>query len=172
MSERTSLVWATLAVLGILGALGCRTTSTDFAASPEQPVEKAKALPVETEPETPPRVVRLEKIYFDLDRWELDAKARDALSSHAKQIQARGMSGVVKIEGHCDARGSDEYNIALGQRRAAVVKRYLVDLGVPEERVRAVSYGESRPAVRGGDEEAWRLNRRAELRLGLQQASR
>ena len=72
--------------------------------------------------------------------------------------------GVITIEGHCDERGSEEYNLALGERRASGVKRYLVDLGVPASRLRTVSFGEAKPAVVGHDESAWRYNRRAEFK--------
>jgi peptidoglycan-associated lipoprotein len=68
--------------------------------------------------------------------------------------------------------GSEDYNLALGERRAETVKRYLVDLGLPASRVRTLSFGEGRPAVPGEDEAAWSRNRRAELSLGIQQASR
>ena len=67
------------------------------------------------------------------------------------------------IEGHCDERGSEEYNIALGERRAAAVRAYLYNLGVPNEQMTIVSYGEARPAVRGTGETAWQLNRRAQF---------
>ena len=95
-----------------------------------------------------------------------------ALKANAKQIQAQPQADAVTIEGHCDERGSDEYNMALGARRAAAVKRYLMDLGVPGARLDTVTYGESRPAVRGEGEQVWRRNRRAEIRGGLEQASR
>ena len=71
---------------------------------------------------------------------------------------------VVVIEGHADERGSEEYNLALGERRAEAVRRYLEALGVAESQLRIVSYGESKPAALGSDEAAWRLNRRAEFR--------
>ena len=67
------------------------------------------------------------------------------------------------IEGHADERGSEEYNLALGERRAEAVRKYLAALGVPSSQMRIVSYGESRPAVTGHDESAWGLNRRAEF---------
>ena len=79
--------------------------------------------------------------------------------------------GQVTIEGHCDERGSSEYNMALGQRRAMAVEKYLVDLGVPKSRFQVVSYGESKPAVAGHDESAWRYNRRAAMRTESAQFS-
>ena len=74
-------------------------------------------------------------------------------------------SGVqVVIEGHCDERGSDEYNLALGESRALAAKNYLVSLGINENRLSVISYGEEKPAVMGSDEEAWAQNRRAEFK--------
>jgi len=170
MFKQHSVRWAVLALVSIFGTAGCQSTVTESLAQEEKPATAPERVAVEPEPQA--KVVELEAIYFDLDRWELSQQAQQALKSNAKQIQARPEWGVLTIEGHCDERGSDEYNIALGERRAAAVKRYLVDLGVPSSRFDTVTYGESRPAVRGGGEKAWRLNRRSEIRLGLRQASR
>jgi peptidoglycan-associated lipoprotein len=71
----------------------------------------------------------------------------------------------IRIAGHTDERGSDEYNLALGQRRAAAAKRYLTERGVEGARIDVISYGEERPAVQGGDESAWQQNRRAEFEI-------
>jgi peptidoglycan-associated lipoprotein len=114
----------------------------------------------------------LQTLYFEFNRWELPDEARRALRSNAEHLQASLESNVVTVIGHCDERGSEEYNLALGERRAATVKRDLVDLGVPASRVRTLSFGENRPAVPGEGEAAWSRNRRAELSLGIQQVSR
>jgi len=106
--------------------------------------------------------VSLQTVYFDFDRSEIRADARTVLRDNAKAIS--GMSGTITIEGNCDERGSAEYNLALGERRANAVKRYLVDLGVPSSRLQTVSFGEERPAVQGHDESAWRYNRRADFK--------
>ena len=71
--------------------------------------------------------------------------------------------GTLTLQGNCDERGSEEYNLALGERRAASVKKYLVDLGVPSSRLKTVSFGESKPAVPGHDESAWKWNRRVDF---------
>jgi peptidoglycan-associated lipoprotein len=105
----------------------------------------------------------LDPVYFDTDQWVLRSDARSTLKLRAEAIRQHPEWGVVTIQGHCDERGSDEYNLALGDRRAAAVKRYLVDLGVPSARLKTVTFGESRPAVAGHDETAWRYNRRSEL---------
>jgi peptidoglycan-associated lipoprotein len=105
----------------------------------------------------------LTTVYFDYDRSTLTPKAADKLKGNAETIRAFPEWAYVTIQGHCDERGTEEYNLALGDRRADAVKRYLVTLGVPESRLRTVSYGELRPAVEGHDESAWSRNRRAEF---------
>jgi peptidoglycan-associated lipoprotein len=105
----------------------------------------------------------LQPVYFDTDQAVLRADARASLEVRAEAIRQHPELGIVTIQGYCDERGSDEYNLALGERRAAAVKRYLVDLGVPASRLETVTYGESQPAVPGHDETAWRYNRRSEF---------
>ena len=82
----------------------------------------------------------------------------------AQTESLRRANASVTIEGHCDERGDEEYNLALGERRASSVKRYLQNLGVASGSMRTMSYGEAKPAVQGHDESAWRWNRRAEFR--------
>jgi peptidoglycan-associated lipoprotein len=103
-----------------------------------------------------------ETVYFDYDKSDIREDGRSSLRKNADKLNA-GSLGVVTIEGHCDERGSTEYNLALGERRANAVKRYLVDLGVPSNNLRTVSFGEERPAVQGHDESAWKYNRRADF---------
>ncbi len=105
----------------------------------------------------------LQTIYFDYDRANIRSDAVPMLRVNADQIRQNEAWGRVTIEGNCDERGSEEYNLALGERRADSVKRYLVDLGVPATRLDTVSFGESKPAVPGHDESAWRWNRRADF---------
>ncbi|MFO0691113.1 MAG: OmpA family protein [Myxococcota bacterium] len=102
-------------------------------------------------------------IYFDLDKSDIKPQFESILESAAATLKSSGGSAV--IEGHCDERGSDEYNVALGERRAVAVRRYLYNLGVPVSQLSVVSYGEARPAVSGTGETAWSLNRRAEIKL-------
>jgi len=145
--------------LGVLTALGCASTSTVVE---EKPPENATKAPEEAKVQ-PASAPSLEPVYFDTDQAVLRTDARAALAARAEAIQQHPELGVVTIQGHCDERGSDEYNLALGERRAAAVKRYLMDLGVPASRLETVTYGEGRPAVPGHDETAWRHNRRSEL---------
>ena len=107
------------------------------------------------------RNVDLQTVFFDFDRADIRGDQQSALRSNADQITS--LPGSVTVEGHTDERGSEEYNLALGERRARSVKRYLVDLGVSSSKLRTVSYGEARPAVPGHNESAWRYNRRAEF---------
>ena len=102
-------------------------------------------------------------VYFDTDQSLLREGTRATLRRYALAIQQHSEWGVVTIEGHCDERGSEEYNVALGGRRAAAVVGYLTDLGVPAARLETRTYGEMRPAVPGHNEAAWRQNRRTEL---------
>ena len=103
-------------------------------------------------------------IYFDLDESALADESRSALEAKAP-VLLRHADLRIRITGHADERGSDEYNLALGLRRAAEAKRYLAALGIPEDRVEIVTLGEERPAVEGSTEEAWALNRRAEFEI-------
>ncbi|MDH3454603.1 MAG: peptidoglycan-associated lipoprotein Pal [Desulfuromonadales bacterium] len=103
---------------------------------------------------------QLEPVYFDYDSHALSQNARQALERNVALFrQESGL--IVTIEGHCDERGSDEYNLALGEQRAAAVKNYLVTAGVAATRLNLISYGEERPAVAGNDDAAWSRNRRA-----------
>lgn len=110
------------------------------------------------------RSTLLATIYFDYDASEIRGDARAALD--AKLPVLRANPGVqIRIAGHADERGSDQYNDALGQRRAASTRRYLTDNGIDGARISIVSYGEQRPAVTGSDESAWSRNRRAEFEI-------
>lgn len=100
--------------------------------------------------------------YFDYDRAEIRGDQRELLRGNAEILNRTGGSAI--IEGHADERGSEEYNLALGERRAESVRKYLTALGVPRANLRVVSYGEVKTAVAGHDESAWRMNRRAEFR--------
>lgn len=102
-------------------------------------------------------------VYFGYDESSVNGNARTVLEQLAQTILAKDAQ--ITIEGHCDDRGSDEYNLALGERRALAVQRYLTDLGVASGKMNTQSFGESRPAVAGANEEAWSLNRRAEIIL-------
>jgi peptidoglycan-associated lipoprotein len=101
-------------------------------------------------------------IYFDFDNADIRPEFRDTIAAHAKRL-AGNTSLKVRLEGHTDERGSREYNVGLGERRAQSVRRALMLLGVGEAQITTVSYGEERPAVQGDDEAAWAKNRRVEI---------
>lgn len=104
-------------------------------------------------------------IYFDYDRAEIKPEFVPIVTAHAKYLNAAG-TNKIRLEGHSDERGSREYNIGLGERRAQAVRRALMLQGVTEAQITTVSYGEERPAVQGSDESAYAKNRRVELVYG------
>ena len=106
--------------------------------------------------------VGIDTIYFDFDKSDIRSDAVPLLRSGASMLKESGFK--VVIAGHTDNRGSEEYNLALGERRAAAVRRYLANLGVDMNQMTIVSYGEVRPQVQGNNETAWGKNRRAEFK--------
>ncbi len=152
-----------VALPALLLALGCASTSASPAlgsAAPESLELAERRDPGEVEASS----AMPAPVYFDTGRALLRADARDALKRYAKSILDHPEWGELMIDGHCDERGSQEYNLALGRRRAAAVERYLLDLGVPPSRLTTRTFGEEKPALAGHDEEAWRHNRRSEFR--------
>jgi len=101
-----------------------------------------------------------DRVFFNFDQSNLTQEARATLDRQASWLR-KYPSVAVTIEGHCDERGTREYNLALGERRAMAVKNYLVATGVSEDRLTTVSYGKERPAVLGSNEAAWAQNRRS-----------
>jgi len=108
------------------------------------------------------RNARLEPVYFDFDSCLLTVEGRNTLTRNARWMDENQHQHVV-IEGHADERGSDEYNLALGEKRAKAARRYMETLGVSNERLETISYGEEKPAVTGHDAAAWAKNRRIEF---------
>jgi peptidoglycan-associated lipoprotein len=128
------------------------SSSSSSTLSPEQQaMEAAKAVGV--------------IVYFDYDRAEIKPEYVPIVAAHAKFLNGSPQRKV-RLEGHSDERGSREYNIGLGERRAQAVRRALMLQGVNESQITTVSYGEERPAVQGGDEAAYAKNRRVELVYG------
>jgi len=105
-----------------------------------------------------------EKIYFDYDKADLKPDAQATLEKKAKFLQANP-SYSATIEGNCDERGTNEYNLALGERRADAAKKFLNSLGISADRITTVSYGEEKPVAQGHDESVWSQNRRDEFKL-------
>jgi peptidoglycan-associated lipoprotein len=139
-------------------------------APPPPPQRVDDALPIPPQPLSEDAVANrslddlnrdspLKPVYFGLDSADLDDAGRMAASANAEVLK-RYSTWVVTIEGHCDERGTAEYNLALGERRAVVVKTYLTSLGISPDRVRTVSYGKEFPFNPGHTEDAWAQNRR------------
>jgi peptidoglycan-associated lipoprotein len=101
-------------------------------------------------------------VYFDLDRSDVRPEDRPVVEAHAGYLAASPSTSVI-LEGHADERGSREYNLALGERRAISVRQLMTVLGVSNDQIQVVSFGEEKPAVEGYDESAWALNRRVEF---------
>ncbi len=100
-----------------------------------------------------------DSIYFDFDSADLKPEAKNEFATLGTLL-AKNPSLTVRVEGNCDERGTEEYNIALGQRRADAAKKYLVRMGAASGQITAISYGKDRPRAQGHDEESWRQNRR------------
>jgi peptidoglycan-associated lipoprotein len=143
---------------------GGTATATTTVRVTERPTEPPK-------PPAPPTITigqrvanEVQDAYFDYDKSDIREDARAVLSRDAdalKSILGQFSSGDITVEGHCDERGSAEYNLGLGDRRAAAAKEYLVQLGVPAGRLKTISYGKERPQCTESNEECWQKNRRA-----------
>jgi peptidoglycan-associated lipoprotein len=128
----------------------------------KEPVQSVSQEPLKEVAEVKPEMA-FEKVYFDFDSYILSQPARDILSKNADLLKNKDASLKIQIEGNCDERGSDEYNLALGEKRAKAAFNYLVTLGVPAERLSVISYGKEKPVDPGHDEAAWAKNRRDEF---------
>jgi peptidoglycan-associated lipoprotein len=102
----------------------------------------------------------LKDVYFSFDRYDLEGEARETLKVNADWLK-RNPAARIEIEGHCDERGTNEYNLALGAKRAQAAKDYLITLGIATERLSTISYGEEIPVCKESNESCWRQNRRA-----------
>jgi peptidoglycan-associated lipoprotein len=118
-------------------------------------LEAARSGQSSATPETSP----LKEIYFDYDRYDLRMDARDTLKAHAEWLKSNA-SARLEIEGHTDERGTNEYNLALGAKRAQSAKDYLVTLGIAANRISTISYGEELPVCKEASEACWQRNRR------------
>lgn len=143
---------------------GQRTTkASDAGASSLKALQEGKA------PITPASSP-LKDAFFDFDRYDLSAEARGVLRGNAEWLK-NNPSARVDIEGHCDERGTNEYNLALGAKRAQAARDYLVSLGIAAERLSTTSYGEEIPVCQERSESCWRQNRRARFVIGPRRAT-
>jgi peptidoglycan-associated lipoprotein len=154
------------AAVGPQAAVSTPAPVAPAAKAPETPVgrpaapQEAATVPPKnpsTSGESP-----LKDVFFDYDKAAIRDDQKAALAVDVAWLKANP-AAKVRIEGHCDERGTAEYNLALGERRAVAVRAFLVAAGITSDRIRNVSYGEERPFVRGHDESAWKFNRRAHL---------
>lgn len=170
------LIVTTLAL--ILGACGTKDTPKDVSVNTTTPTDTTKTTPPPQPPtvstNTPPVGPRINPwedpksplfarvVYFDYDKDTVRAEYQSVVQAHAAYLaQNRGIK--IRLEGHADERGSREYNMALGQRRADAVRKATSVLGVGSERMETISFGEDKPKSTGHDDAAWAQNRRVEI---------
>jgi peptidoglycan-associated lipoprotein len=158
--------WIATAVLPLILLLamsvGCsrKPKPVVVPATVEPTSTRETVKPPDTAPQTQtPAVLELKDVFFDYDRFALRDDAREALTGNG-QLLVDNAGASVLLEGHCDERGTVEYNLALGERRANAAKGFLVQYGVDPSRVSTISYGEERPFAAGQGESAWAQNRR------------
>lgn len=157
-------------VISIAGLNGCAKKKKETPPVEEKKEATApKPTPPAVVPKAPekeeqgvPRDLSFQTIYFDFDKSNIKPDQRSALEKNA-QLLSNYQTVKVRLEGHCDERGTDEYNMALGQRRANSIESFLSDYGISRSRISTISYGEMRPVDTGQSESAWSKNRRCEI---------
>ena len=148
-------------------------TTSDSTRTPSPPTPVAEPTPVPPEPPADDAFATrdidainknspFQPVFFAFDSSDVDAAGQQALNANA-EILKKYSTWVITIEGHADERGTAEYNLALGERRAVAARTYLVSLGIPADRLRTVSYGKEFPFDPGHNEDAWAKNRRAQF---------
>jgi peptidoglycan-associated lipoprotein len=146
---------------------GCSSQKKVATPPPPPPAPEEKPAPPPPPPEKPPEPppppqLTIQDAFFDFDDSSLRPDAKAALENDGKYLEQNGSVNVI-IEGHCDERGSIEYNLALGERRAKSARDFLVSYGIATSRMTTISYGKERPFAMGHDEAAWAQNRRAHV---------
>ena len=162
MKRQILAILAVSAALILTSACGSKKKSgdgVDVGANPDAGIA-SKEMAFDATGSDSGTISGLSSIYFDYDQASINTNARRQLAANAEWIKSNNNVSV-QVEGHCDARGTVEYNIALGERRALAVKNYLVSLGVDGKRLSVLSYGKERPMAQGDSEEAYSKNRRA-----------
>lgn len=142
----------------VMAFLTACSSSSSNKTTDTAPVDNTPVTSTPTETEAPLSNV----VYFDFDKYDLTAESRAVLLAHSDKL--KGASASVRLEGHADERGSREYNMALGEKRANAVRDFLVTQGVSGSSLEVVSFGEEQPAVVGSDETSWAQNRRVEVK--------
>lgn len=163
---KTTAQAAALLIAGSLALAGCTKKAPAELPPPPAPTTTSEAPAPMTGPapgsqaDFAAQMMGRDVIYFDTDKYNIDAEDQQALAQQAQWLM-RYPGKRVTLEGHADERGTRDYNLALGERRANAAKNYLVSLGVDAGRVTTVSYGKERPVALGSDEASWAKNRRA-----------
>jgi peptidoglycan-associated lipoprotein len=170
MQKKRRIYWVMLLVIpGLMFSVSCQKKLVDATPEPVVQEEVAEEVVVEEEvavapvPKIPDAVMQ-EDIYFEFDKSTLTPAAQDNLMQKAEWLR-ENPDATVTIGGHCDERGTNEYNLALGDRRAESAKAFLVDLGIDAFRLTTISYGEERPVDPRHNEEAWAKNRRGHFEV-------
>ncbi len=163
---------AALLSIPVIFAVGCESTPEQpTEAAPEPVAEKPAEAPTTTavEPAAPAAMDPLDSgllakrtIYFDFDKYNIKEEFKDVVKAHAQYLSDHP-GAKITIEGHCDERGTREYNIGLGERRASAIQQMMTLQGASARQINTVSYGEERPNALGHDEDAWSRNRRGEI---------
>jgi len=167
MSAKYRVMFIMLTVALLVFTLGC-PKKVEPPPEPEAPPVVEDTVKVVEPPTPPPPEVKpitdedFHTAYFDFDKYNLRPDARAALEFDAN-ILKENPDVTVLIEGHCDERGTVEYNLALGEKRANAARDYLKSLGIDASRMETISYGKEKPVALGHDEKAWQLNRFAKL---------
>jgi len=161
LKQYSSIGLAFVAAAGLLFA-GCAKKTTVEGSTPVSIEKSAESGGATTQGVSTAQEPSSHTVYFAFDSSELDAAARGILDANAAWLKTHTVSSIT-IEGNCDERGSREYNLALGQRRADGVRDYLASQGVPADGIGAVSFGEERPACQGTGEACWAQNRHADI---------
>jgi peptidoglycan-associated lipoprotein len=165
MQKKIWLVITLLLVIpGLMFAIGCQKkavtqTKAPAPAAAPAPAPAAKPAPAPMAAPAASGMIMQEDIFFEFDKSTLTPAAQDNLMRKAAWLRDNS-DATVTIEGHCDERGTNEYNLALGDRRADSAKAFLVDLGISASRLTTISYGEERPLCMQQNEECWAKNRR------------
>ena len=161
--SRLVLCFVTALLIGLVGCASTEEKKDDASTGSEFSDAGATNVVEETDITEINEWIDVPPVYFDFDKSNIRPDAVDTLRTGATALKATGAR--IVIAGNTDNRGSEEYNLALGERRAASVQRYLENLGVPSDQLTIVSYGELRPAAQGNTPAAWALNRRADFTL-------
>ena len=175
---KVTLIIACSILLALSFMNGC-SSKKKVVEQPKQEVKK----PEEPKPAPQPQVKQapqkveekvaelnesaLETIYFDFDKSDIKADQRDRMNRNARLLNDN-KTVKIRLEGNCDERGTNEYNMALGDRRANSVRQFLMDYGISDSQITTISYGEERPIDPGHNEDAWAKNRRCEFKITLQ----